>query len=251
MKTSTINKYKYYLLGIAFIFILWGVISLVFDDNQLIFPNFFSVIKETIVILKGDYVYECLFNTIERMIIGFIGSFLFALIIGFISGMNKKFKYFFAPFIVSLKTIPTASLVFLFLVISGAKNAPIYIVALICFPILYEAVVAGFENIDSSINDALNIEKGKELTKIIKIRLPLALPYIITGIASSLGLSFKIEIMAEVLMGSTSAGLGSAISYIQKANPTDMNGIFSYSLIAIAFSLVFSFICDRIIQKNM
>lgn len=242
MKKFSLNKYIYYVLGIAFIILAWNLISKLLDNNSFIFPDFFTVLKETIEILKGSYIYKCLYYTLIRMLIGFIVSIVLSVIFGTLAGLNDKFKYFFAPFITLLKTIPTASLVFLLLVISGAKYAPIYIVILICFPILYESTVSGYENIDSQVDDTLNLEKGSELTKALKIRFPMCLPYIKTGIASSFGLSFKIEIMSEILTGSTLNGLGSAISYIQKAEPTNMTGIFAYSLVAIAISLVFDLI---------
>lgn len=249
MKKSLLNK-KYYLLGIIFIIVLWMLISLLFDNSSLIFPNFFKVLNETKNLLFKSYTYKMLSQTFIRVIIGFIYSFVIALILGTISGNNNKVKSFVRPFMVTIKTIPTASLVFLFLVLAGAKDAPIYIVVLICLPILYESTVSGYENIDSSIDDALKLEKGKQIEKILKIRLPLTISFIVTGIASSLGLAFKIEIMAEVLTGSSNSGLGSIIGYIQRNDPTDMTGIFAYSLIAIFVSILIDLVCEKIIKNN-
>lgn len=250
MKTSTVNKKKYYLFGILFIFILWGAISLLFDENNMIFPNMFKVIKKTYLLLGNSFVYKCLGYSLLKLLIGFIGAFILALIVGTIAGTYQKFKYFIYPFIMILKSIPTASLVFLFLVIAGVKYAPIYIVVLICFPILYESVLAGYENIDKSINMAIALEPNSLIVKIIKIRLPLAKPYIVVGIASTLGLSFKIEVMAEVLTGSTTNGIGAAIGYIERTNPTDMVSIFAYSIIAIVISMIISLVCEKTLENN-
>lgn len=246
MKKYTLNKKSYYALGILFIFGLWAIISFFFDENGLIFPSFPSVFKETINILKGSYIYECLYQTLIRMIKGFLIALLIAIILGTISGRSTSFKYFINPLIVVLKTIPIATLVFFFLVLSGAKDTPIYIVVLLSFPILYESVVAGYENIDKTLNDMLKLDMGNELEKTISVRFPLVLPYLLVGIASSLGLSFKTEIMAEILTGSTKNGLGSMISYVQKTDPTNMTMIFAYSLIAIAISLIFDLILKLI-----
>lgn len=246
MKKSISNKFKYYLIGVIIIFVVWGILSLLFDESNLVFPNMFLVFKETINLLKTNYTYKCLVSTFIRLLIGFCVAFVLALLIGTIAGLDEKFKYTIRPIITVVKSIPTASLVFLFIVLSGAKSAPIYIVILICFPILFESVCAGYENLDPAIINSLNLEKGNNIYKIVKIKLPLAIPYIIVGIASSLGLSFKIVIMAEVLTGSTMPGLGSAISYIQRNDPTNMVGIFAYSLIAVLISLVIDLISDRI-----
>lgn len=242
MKKSTLNRSIYYLIGIAIFLLIWNIISFTYDENNLIFPGVIETFKEVINILKGSYIYKCLYYTLIRMTIGFTVSILIAIVVGTVAGINEKIKLILQPFFTVLKTVPTASLVFLFLVLYGSKRAPIYIVILICLPILYESVVSGLENIDAGIKDTLKLENGSKLIKIVKVELPLALDYLLVGIASSFGLSFKIEIMAEVLTGSTSNGLGSAINYIQKVDPTNMTGLFAYSFIAIITALIFDLI---------
>lgn len=249
VKKYILNNKTYYLLGIVFCLLLWCLISLIFDDNQLIFPDIFEVAKQSFILLSSSYLYRCLYNTLFRMLCGFIIACLLAMLFGIAAGVSERIRLFLAPLMTILKTIPTASLVFLFLVIFGAKNTPIYIVVLISFPILCESLTAGFINIDKEIIDTLKLENGKKIYKLFKIQLPLALPYLYTGIASCLGLSFKIEIMAEILSGSTSQGLGSAISYIQKSDPSNMVGIFAYSLIAIGIAIIFDLI-SRLIVKD-
>ena len=95
MKKYTINRKKYYFLGIIFIVVVWSLISILFDSSSLIFPNIFKVIIETINILKSSYIYKCLFYTILRMAIGFLVAIILATIFGTISGLNEKFRLFF------------------------------------------------------------------------------------------------------------------------------------------------------------
>ena len=62
--------------------------------------------------------------------------------------------HFFKPLMTVLKSIPTVAFVFVFVVMSNAKDAPVYVVLIICFPILYEAVVGGFKSVDKDIIEA-------------------------------------------------------------------------------------------------
>lgn len=250
MKKKSINKNVYYVLGILFIIVLWEIVSLFLDDNNLIFPSFFDVIKNLLLILKTSYLYKCLLSTFVRMLIGLFFAGIFSLLIGSISGNNDSFRYFISPIITCFKSIPTASLVFLFLVYVGAKNTPIYIVFLISFPIIYESVTDSYLNIDNNINDVLDLEKGSFFKKIISIRLPLAINGFKLGLLSSFSLAFKIEIMAEVISGSTTYGLGSAINYIQKADPTNMVGVLAYSLVAIVLSLFIDFLYKLLVKNS-
>lgn len=218
----------------------------------MVFPDPLKTFKEAGKILSKSYIYKCLYWTSLRMVIGFAISFLLAMVFGLLAGHFKSLKTLFNPIVIALKSIPTAALVFLFLVISGAKFAPIYVVILISFPILYEAISSGVSNIPEEMIDASRVDGSKGLSTILRIRLPLAIPYVLVGVASSFALSFKIEIMAEIITGDTSHGIGSAIAAAQKNDPSNMVPIFAYSLIAIVFILLVTVIEDlatRLVKK--
>ena len=102
----------------------------------MVFPNPIDTFKEMFNILSKKYIYQCIGSSILRMVIGFLISIVLALIFGLFAGNSEKFKTILIPLMTTLKSIPTASLVFLFLVLVGAKNAPILLVIVISFPIL-------------------------------------------------------------------------------------------------------------------
>ena len=249
MKKFITNKYVLTILGCLAFLLIWLIISLSVDDRVMIFPDPLSTFKEAGNILSHTYVYKCIGWTMLRMLIGFSISFVLATISGIIAGYYPSFKTFLNPIIVVFKSIPTAALVFLFLVVSGARFAPIYIVILISFPILYEAIAAGIGNVDPTLLEAAKVDGGNFFKTIFSIRVPLALPYILVGITSSFALSFKIEIMAEIITGDTRNGLGSAISAAQKNDPSNMVPIFAYSLIAIVFILLLTILEDIVTKK--
>ena len=246
MKKFITNKYVLTILGCLLFFLIWIIISVSVNETTMIFPDPLKTFAEAGRILSKSYVYNCLLWTMLRMVIGFSISFILAMVFGLLAGHFPSLKTLFNPIVVALKSIPTAALVFLFLVISGAKYAPIYVVILISFPILYEAISSGVYNIPEEMLDASLVDGSKGLSTILHIRLPLAIPYILVGVASSFALSFKIEIMAEIITGDTSHGLGSAIAAAQKNDPSNMVPIFAYSLIAIVFILIVTIIEDVI-----
>ena len=249
MKKFITNKYVLTILGIVLFFAIWLIISYSVQDQKMIFPDPWSTVKEAGRILQGEYIYKCIGWTFMRMAIGFTCAFTLACIFGVIAGNFPHFKTLFKPIVVALKSIPTSAFVFLFLIVSGARYAPIYIVVFISFPILYEAFSAGVSNVPQEILEAAKIDGGGVLRTIFKIRLPLALPYIFVGIASSFALSFKIEIMAEITSGDTKHGIGSAISAAQKSDPSNMLPIFAYSLIAVVFILLVTILEDVVARK--
>lgn len=246
MKRFIDNKKIIYCLGIVLTLMLWQLLSFTIGKKTMIFPGPFSTFREMIVLLGKAYTYKCIFQSLIRMLIGFLIAFILALIIGTIAGEIEIVEDLLKPTLTTLKTIPTASVVFLFIILSGARIAPVYIVILIAFPILYEGVVGGIKNVDKYVIDASKVCGANMWKRIFYISLPLAKPYIVVSILSSLALSFKIEIMSEVITGSTYPGLGSAISTCRKIEPANMVPIFAYSLIAIIISLIIDYFVEKI-----
>ena len=103
------------------------------------------------------------------------------------------------------------------------------------------------KSIDKDIVDASKVDGASYLKGAAFIKLPLAVPYIVVGIVSSFALSFKIEIMAEVITGSTKNGLGSSINYAY--SQAEMPNVFAYSLLVIIFMLLVSLIEQIVKQK--
>ena len=96
----------------------------------------------------------------------------------------------------------------------------------------------GVANVSPAIINATRLDGASFVKENLKIRLPLAFPYIAASMASAFSLCFKIEIMAEVITGSSVAGLGSAILGVRSSDPTNMIPVFGYSAIAVALMLV-------------
>lgn len=199
---------------------------------------------------QGDYIYRCIRGTLRRMLTGFLISWILGLFLGCIAGNSERIRLLLEPGITCLKAVPTASLVYLFIVLSGARNAPLYVVILISFPIIYESVCGGIAGMSPEILKALQLDGGDELRNTLKVKLPLALPFIAVGFSSSFALSFKIEIMAEVITGYSKLGLGSAILASQRSDPTDMTDVFAYSLTAVLIVLLIDELA-RLFEKKL
>ena len=238
VKTFTTNNYILFTFGIIFVFLLWFIFSFSIGKNNLYFPNPIETIKEVFRLLQKKFIYQSIGWTLLRTLIGFSISFVSAMVFGLLAGNVKPIRTFLKPLITVLKSIPTAALVFLFLIMSGSRYAPIYIVFLLSFPILYESFVGGVDSITKYITDALRIDSQRKLDGLFKIKIPLAFPYVVVGLASSFALSLKTEVMAEIITGGTDAGLGCAIQVYRNDDPTNLTPIFAISFIIIVFVLI-------------
>ena len=234
----TNKNYIFYSLGIVLVFLLWVVFSSTLGSGNLYFPSPIETFKKLGEILSDSYIYISIGWTLLRTLIGFGSALLVAIILGLLAGSFRSVYVFLKPLMIVFKSIPTAAVVFIFLALSGSKYAPVYIVFLIAFPILYESIVGGIRSVPQDINDILRIDTNGGLIPMFKIRVPIASPYIIVGLASSFALSLKTTIMAEIITGDTGAGLGNAIRAYRSLDPSDLTPVFAISLIAIFIVLI-------------
>ena len=249
MKKYIPDKNVRFILGVIMLVVMWQALSVYIAETTMVFPGPVETIGYTLTLLRKPYTYRCIFNTLLKMFVGFIISSFLAVITGILSGNNELFEDLLNPTIIALRSIPTASLVYLFIVLVGFRMAPMLLVVLICFPIIYQGVTEGIKNIPVEIIKASKVDGAGFLMNNFRVKLPLAMPYILTAMLSSFSLAFKIEIMAEVITGSTFAGIGSAISGARSSDPTNMIPIFAYSLIAVAVMLIIDFITSYLLKR--
>ena len=240
MKKFISNKYVLIVLGIILLIGLWFLATLIFDKNGMIFPSPILTFEALIKILGLSYTYQCLALSVLKMLIGFTLALAIAFVLSLIVRDDDHLYTLFSPIMTAIKAVPTAAIVFLFVVMVNAEYAPCFLVTIISLPILYESLVNGMRNINKEILDATRIDGGSGVQKLFRIQLPLAIPYLIVGIISSFSLSFKIELMAEIITGYTRNGLGSLIKATQVNDPTNMAVIFAYSLVAILLMIIVS-----------
>jgi len=234
------NKYFMFFLGFLFLIGVWFLLSALVDLNNMIFPSPIATFKLMFQLLGEKVTYKYLGFSVLRLIIGFAASFVLAFLLGIIVNNSDALYNFFTPIIIFLKAAPTATFVFLFLVLFGGSNAPAFVVVVMCFPILYEAVVSALRSTSKSMLDAAQIDGANKLKTLLKVQIPLGIPFIVLGVVSTFGMAFKVEIMAEIITGITKGGIGTMIKISNLLDGTDLTAMFAYSLMAIILVLIVS-----------
>lgn len=227
--------------------------SLSQGQGNLVFPDPFVTFKTLFEMLGNKNTYIRIGWSLLRTLEGFGIALVMALLLGILAGLVKKIQVLLRPIMIVFKSAPTAAFVFLFFVLFTGKNAPIFVVTLLAFPILYESIIAGFNNIPIEIEDSLRVDSNGRLKGILTVKIPIAMPYFMVGLASSFALSFKTEIMAEIITGSTNPGLGTAIYAYRIIDASDLTPIFAIALIAIIIILIvdlLGFLVKKYFQKE-
>ncbi len=232
MKHSICNKtkkYSLYILAIIVIYLIGYIIFLNYD-NELIIPSPNEVIITTFKMLVNSKTYSIIFNTISRLIISLLISIIIGIILGLLAGFNKYIKYFLKPFISILRTTPLAALIMVMLLIFGLTKSTYIIVFLMITPIVYEAIKEGVLSLDKELMDVWKMDSKVNLIVIFRVIIPLIIPFLKTAINQSIGLGFKVLVMAEfITLTKNSIGLS-----IQSATQSlDYKYVFAWCIIVI------------------
>jgi nitrate/nitrite transport system permease protein len=194
-----------------------------------------------------------IFTSLETVALGFILATLAAVPLGLVAGMSKRVNAAINPLVQVMRPIsPLAWLPIVTMVVSASITSadPLFaksfvisaITVMLCslWPTLINTSV-GVASIDK---DLLNVGKVLRLSwfsKLTKLVLPSAMPYIFTGMRLSLGVGWMVLIAAEML--AQNPGLGKFVwDEFQNSNDRSLARI----MVAVVVIGLIGFALDRI-----
>ncbi len=148
-----------------------------------------------------------LITTFEGFALAVIGGIGLAVLFN----LSRVVEYSFYPFAVILQVTPVlaiAPLLLIYLPQQGAVLACAWIVAF--FPVLANTTL-GLNSVDHNLADLYRLYGASWDQKLLYLKLPSALPHMLTGIRIAGGLSLVGAVVAEIAAGS--AGAGSGLAY--------------------------------------
>ena len=148
-----------------------------------------------------------LLNSLARVFGGFFLAVLVGVPLGIAVGMSKYVHWMLNPFIQILKPVSPLAWLPLALLVFKEINATAILVIFITsiWPIIANTALG----VKSVSEDYLNVAKVlnfNALEKVFKIILPVAIPYIFTGMRLSLGIGWLVIVAAEMLTGGIGIG---------------------------------------------
>jgi len=146
-------------------------------------------------------------NSLKRVFSGFGLAIIVGVPLGLMIGMSRNLHYVFDPYIQIFKPISPLAwlplLLFIFQDIDMTAISTIFITSI--WPIIINTALG----VKSVSEDYMNVAKVLCFTpieKITKIILPVAVPYIFTGMRLSLGIAWLVIVAAEMLTGGIGIG---------------------------------------------
>ncbi|KJF27673.1 ABC transporter permease [Clostridium aceticum] len=272
-------KHRLITLICPIIFIVFWQFLAVKMNNPVVLPTFTSVlsilVNPTVSLLGIGSLGYNLFISFLRVFTGYLAAVIVAVPLGVLMGYNNTIYRLLSNFLGIFRPVPPLAWVPLVLAWFGItsmaiffpiESGPAYIylrnirlsmVFIIFiggfFPIL-TSTIYGVRNVRKSLIDATMTLGAKKHHILLKVIIPSAMPSIINGLRTGLGVAWMCLVSAEMLPGSI-AGVGYLITHAYQLARTDVviSGMITIGIIGVLLDSLFRLLEDTKYkwQKNV
>ncbi len=244
MKTLTLFKNEnakrifanifYPILSIAIVIAVWAIVAAV-KDNPLVLPMPDVVFAEFFTLGADKTFWLAVLSSILRTIICFVTSFAIALLFAACGALWTPIHKVLSPMVTILRAAPTVAVILIMYAFFESDTMAIVVGFLISFPIMYSAFYGAITGIDADLIEMAKLYKVKPFDRILKIYLPSIAECLFDTSKSTLSLTLKVVVAAEILTSiSTSIGGKIQVAYAS----FDIGFLLAWTLVAIVFSFV-------------
>jgi NitT/TauT family transport system permease protein len=231
LRTIGRNGFPFVVVGV-----IWEIVARSGIFPRKLFPTLGDIARSFIDLTLSGILPHHAFDTVVRLLAGFIIAAFVGLIIGVLMGRSRRMEDIFLPLVSILAPIPGLAYTPLFLLWFGpGQFSAVLLVAFVSsFPIIYNSWtgVKAVKEIWLRSAMAMGADDRRMFTHVI---LPGALPYILTGLRLGLAQAWRVLIAVEML-AAVPWGMGWLIFGAREFLNTDamMAGVVVIALIGLA-----------------
>ena len=190
------------------------------------------------------------FITFRVTFFAFVIASLLAIFIAILFSQSKIIELSLYPIAVIFQVTPVVAIAPLILIWVGLDNAEyaILILAVIVafFPVLANTNL-GIRSVENNLSELFSLYEANRFQRLFKLQLPYALPFILTGMKTSIGLALIGSVVAEFVAGSgTSTGLAWRI--IEAGNRLDIPKLFAALILLVVLGVIL-FLIMSLLEK--
>ena len=239
----------------AVVIALWQAVAMLGWVNPQVLPSPLAVVEKWIAYLlplqpydpaaggwlswavSGELITDSI-GSLYRVVVGFVIGAGLALPIGLAMGANPKVYDWLNPLVQLLRPIPPIAYIPLSILWFGLGNPPaVFLIALgAFFPVLMNTI-AGVRQVDGIYLRAARNLGASGGTMFLRVILPAAVPYILSGVRIGIGTAFIVVIVSEMI--AVNNGLGFRILEAREYFWSDkiIAGMISIGLIGLAIDV--------------
>lgn len=227
---------------------LWQVLSTVAKRAglSLLLPSPSETAKALALLVTQKSFYLSCGKTLLRVLTGWLSGLIVGTLLGAVTSFCKPLKAFFAPFLHIVKATPVASFIIAALVLMSAQRVPSFTGFLMSLPVVWANISEGIAAPDKKLLEAAHFFKMSRRNTVKLIYIPAMKPYFAAAATTSMGLSWKACVAAEVICtpsGSVGQGIYNAKVYLETPS------LFAWTAVVIIMSILLEALIKAVIKK--
>lgn len=199
-------------------------------------------------IFSGELIRDTL-GSMYRVMVGFLIGAGLALPLGLAMGSSQRVYAWMNPLIQVLRPIPPIAYIPLSILWFGLGNPPaVFLISIgAFFPVLMNTI-AGVRHVDGIYIRAARNLGASQTTMFLRVMLPAAVPYILSGVRIGIGTAFIVVIVSEMI--AVNNGLGFRILEAREYFWSDkiIAGMFSIGFLGLAIDLAMNKLNNHLLR---
>jgi len=249
----------------AIVLVLWHVLVEVNEIEPYLVPlpaDVWNAAKEARIetvdgVIKGNFsqLGQATWNTALAAVSGFGLSLLIGTLTAFVFSQSVLIRRSFYPYAIFLQTVPIVAIAPLVInwFGTGLQSVIVVTVVISLFPII-TSVTVGLTSVDKGLRELFVLNQATRWQTLLKLRMPHAVPYLVTGARTSSGLAVVGAIVGEFFAGYGSDhyyGLGYLILQTSAQLRTDMlfATILASALLGVIMFIVVTWIGFKLLAR--
>ena len=202
MKNFTIKKQKNKGISFVLVAIVWLAIwqiSAMLVNNPLLLPSIPSSVKALVSLIgEGDFYLNCL-ATLIRTLASIILSYYLGIFVAWLAYRVKNIERLLSLPVAFFKAVPVMAIIIYFIIIVDSDYVSILVSFLMCFPIVYNNALAGFNDTKIEYLELAQVFKLSTYQTFRYIYLNSMRENLKSALSLIAGMSWKAVIAAEIL----------------------------------------------------
>ncbi|MCA3158620.1 MAG: ABC transporter permease [Burkholderiales bacterium] len=202
-------------ISLPLLLLAWEVIARSGVVNAMLFPPPSVVAVSMFEYAASGTMLIDLGWSISRIAVGFTVGAMAAIVIGVLTGGNKLVAAFFTPIFQMLRPIPPIAFVPIVIVWFGLTEFGKWF--LVCWGVFFTvwlSVHLGVQRVNETLIRAAQCLGASKRAMLFEVLLPGALPYIMVGLRTAIGVSFYTLVAAE--LAGAFAGIAYRLEVVQQ-----------------------------------
>jgi len=178
----------------------WQAADWIWKIPLILLPSPWEII--IVSIKRVDDLLSATLITAQAAISGFALALVIGTTLGLLFSVSKIARRGVYPYMIFLQTVPIVAIAPLIIIWFGGGMASIVVIVTVIslFPIVTN-VTTGLRSVDTGLLDLMTLYRAAPHQVLFKVRLPNAIPYLVTGAKISSGLTIVGAVIGEYMAG--------------------------------------------------